>query len=298
MGPTASGKTELAVRLAETVAAEPASVDSMTVYRGMDIGTAKPVTSQLGGVPYHLIDLVEPSEAFSVAQFQKEAERARAGIEKRGRRMLLVGGSGLYYRAVVDRLKFPGTDPETRAELELEAAAVGADRLYRRLVDIDPVAAARIEPGNVRRTVRALEVAAITGRPFSDFARQWEQYPTQHVHVAGIRIASDVLDVRIRTRVGSMLEHGWLNEARTLMAGGLAGWLTASHAIGYAELAAHLEGRMTLEEAVDRTVRRAKELARRQMAWFRKDPRVRWFDAGEGGALEAADQVLAFFEKA
>ena len=293
VGPTASGKTEAGLALAQALRADVASCDSMLVYRGMDIGTAKPTAAQRASVPHHLLDLADPSERFTVARFQEEA---RDVLESS--RCVLVGGSGLYFRAVVDELRFPPEDPAVRAALEAEADALGADQLYARLADIDPVAAARIDPANVRRTIRALEVSTITGAPFSDFAAAWEVYDPSRVRVAGIRLASATLDTRVRGRVARMLESGWIDEVRDLMERGFGAWLTASQAIGYAELAAHLDGRLALDEAMERTVKRTKELARRQMAWFRRDPRVRWFDTGEGGAPEVVDDVAAYLEAA
>jgi tRNA dimethylallyltransferase len=298
VGPTASGKTEAGIRLAETLGAEILSVDSMLVYRGMDVGTAKPTAEQRARVPHHLLDLVEPSEPFSVAAFQAAARDAAQDVRRRGRRPLLVGGSGLYYRAVVDELQFPGTEPDVRHELEAEAEALGGDELYGRLRELDPVAASRIEPGNVRRTVRALEVAAITGRPFSSFAASWESYPDERVRVAGIRIAPEGLAERVERRVGDMLDAGWLDEVRILVAAGFGGWLTSSQAIGYAELARHLAGELSLEEAVATTVKRTRALARRQMAWFRRDPRIAWFEVGDGGAGEAVEPIRAYLEAA
>ena len=270
----------------------------MLVYRGMDVGTAKPTTADRARVRHHLIDLVEPSEPFSVAAFQREARVAIAGIEGRGARAILVGGSGLYLRAVVDDLEFPGTDPSTRAELERQASTLGAARMYERLTALDPVAAGRIEPGNVRRIVRALEVAAVTGRPFSTFAQGWGRYPEDAVKVAGVRMTRDVLIERIGRRVDAMLGGGWLDEVRTLVERGFGGWLTSSQAIGYAELARHLRGDMTLAEAVEATVKRTGNLARRQMAWFRRDPRIRWFDVGTEGAVQAIEPMRAYLEDA
>ncbi|MEP6759249.1 MAG: tRNA (adenosine(37)-N6)-dimethylallyltransferase MiaA [Actinomycetota bacterium] len=292
VGPTASGKTEAGIALAPALAAEIVSVDSMLVYRGMDIGTAKPTTEQRAALPHHLLDLAQPSERFTVARFQAEARRVLPRIAT----PLLVGGSGLYFRAIVDDLRFPPEDPAVRAALEAEADELGADELYRRLAETDPVAAERIDPGNVRRTVRALEVSAITGAPFSDFAAAWEVYDASRVRVAGIRIQAPVLDLRVRARVAGMLEAGWLREVRDLVDRGFGAWLTASQAIGYAELAAHLDGRLALDEAMTRTIKRTKELARRQQAWFRRDPRIEWFDAGEGGALDVVPDVQAFLE--
>jgi tRNA dimethylallyltransferase len=294
VGPTASGKTEAGIAIAEALGAEICSVDSMLVYRGMDLGTAKPTPAQRARVPHHLLDLAEPSERFSVARFQEAARQVMSHVS----RPLLVGGSGLYFRAVVDDLSFPPEDPGVRSALESEAATIGAARLYERLVTSDPVAAAKIEPGNLRRTIRALEVEALTGEPFSAFADAWERYDPSRVRVAGIRVDRMVLARRVRARVDAMLEAGWLEEVRGLVDRGLGGWLTSSQAIGYAELTAHLDGRLSLEEAVERTVKRTRELARRQEAWFRRDPRVRWFDAGEGGALEVVADVRSFLEAA
>ena len=296
VGPTASGKTEAGLAIAEALGAEIVSVDSMLVYRGMDVGTAKPTSDDRARVRHHLIDLVEPSEPFSVAAFQREARAAVGGIEGRGARVILVGGSGLYLRAVVDDLEFPGTDASTRSELELQASALGATRMYQRLAALDPVAAGRIEPGNVRRIVRALEVAAVTGRPFSTFGLAWERYPAEAVRAAGARMTRDVLMGRIGRRVEAMFEGGWLDEVRTLVGRGFGGWLTSSQAIGYAELARHLRGDMSLAEAVEAIVKRTGNLARRQMAWFRRDPRIRWFDVGEEGAGEAVELMRAYLE--
>jgi tRNA dimethylallyltransferase len=281
VGPTASGKTEAGVLAAEDLGAEIVSVDSTTVYRGMDVGTAKPTAEQRARVPHHLLDVAEPSEPFAVAAYQQLAREAIDGISDRGHPLLLVGGSGLYFRAIVDDLVFPPTDPGVRDGLEREAIAVGARTLHGRLAEMDPVAAERIEPDNVRRTVRALEVNEITGRPFSSFADAWERYPPAHVRAAGIEVPRPVLAERIERRVHRQLEDGLLDEVADLVRRGLDGWLTASQAIGYAEFARHLDGTLSLEEAVARTVKRTKALARRQLAWFRRDPRIRWFPAGD-----------------
>ena len=294
VGPTASGKTDAGIQLATRLGVDVASVDSMLVYRGMDVGTAKPTAEQQRALPHHLMDLAEPSERFTVARYQ----RAAHDLLHRVPDPLLVGGSGLYFRAVVDRLRFPPEDPAVRASLEAEADALGADGLYERLSAADPVGAARIDPANVRRTIRAREVSTITGAPFSDFAAAWEVYDPALVRVAGVRLATTTLDARVRARVAGMLEAGWIDEVRDLMDRGFGAWLTASQAIGYAELAAHLDGRLALDEAMERTVKRTKELARRQMAWFRRDPRVRWFDAGEKGAVEVVDAVATYLEAA
>jgi tRNA dimethylallyltransferase len=238
--------------------------------------------------------VVDPAEPFSVARFQTLAREALGVIRARGRRPLLVGGSGLYVRAVVDDLAFPGTDPWTRGLLECEAATLGPERMHARLVELDAEAAEKIDPRNVRRTVRALEVAALTGRPFSRFAEAWQRYPAGRVRAVGVRIPAPVLARRIEARVHRMVEEGLVGEVRLLLDRSLEPFLTFSQAIGYVEVAEHLGGRMSLDEAVHRTIRRTKALARRQMAWFRRDPRIQWFDAGAGGAAERVDDIERF----
>jgi tRNA dimethylallyltransferase len=296
VGPTASGKSEAAMALSRRLGAEIVSVDSMLVYRGMDVGTAKPTPAERTGVSHHLVDVAEPEEPFSVARYQQLARAVVDGIDARGLRVLLVGGSGLYFRAIVDELEFPATDPDARDELWAEAGVLGPDRLYERLAELDPVAAARIEPSNVRRTVRALEVAAVTGRPFSSYADRWARYPDERVRAAGIDVPREVLARRIEARVRAMVDAGLLDEVRELLDRGLFGWLTASRAIGYAEFARHLRGEMTLADASAQTVRRTKELARRQMVWYRRDPRIRWFPAGERGAIDVVDEVTEYLQ--
>jgi tRNA dimethylallyltransferase len=294
VGPTASGKTEAAIGVAEALGCEIVSIDSMLVYRGMDVGTAKPRPQELARVPHHLIDVAEPSEPFSVARFQDLGRAVLAQIRERGRRALLAGGSGLYFRAIVDELEFPGTDAAAREELERDAAALGPDALHARLADLDPVAAEKIEPENVRRTVRALEVAVVTGRRFSSFAEAWERFEPERVRAAGVDMSREVLARRIEERVLAMVDAGFVDEVRSLVEGGLGGWLTASQAIGYAELARHLAGELSLDEAVAGTVKRTKELARRQMVWFRRDPRIRWFPAGQEGAVAVVDELVGY----
>jgi tRNA dimethylallyltransferase len=291
VGPTASGKTEASLELARRVDAEVLVIDSMTVYRGMDVGTAKPSPEERAEVPHHLLDVAEPDEPFSVARFQGLAREALARVSERGRRPLLVGGSGLYYRAVVDELEFPGTDPGLRRHLETEGAVLGAERLHGRLRALDPDAAAKIDPENLRRTVRALEVVALTGRPFSSFATTWDRYPADRVRAAGVRLPADALRSRIETRARRMFAGGLAEEVERLLDLGFEPLLTASQAIGYLEMVQHLRGRLTRVEALERTVRRTRALARRQMAWFRRDPRIRWFDADERGAVAVVDEA-------
>jgi tRNA dimethylallyltransferase len=294
VGPTAVGKTEAGVLLAEALGAEIVSVDSTTIYRGMDVGTAKPSPELRARVPHHLVDVAEPEEAFTVARYQELAREAIQGIRARGRRVLLVGGSGLYFRAVVDDLVFPPTDPRVRAELEREASGRGALRLYERLRQLDPAAAAKIEPANVRRTIRALEVLELTGRRFSSFAQAWDRFPPGRVRAAGVAMPRPLLHRRIEERAWAQVRGGLVDEVRRLLERGLGRWLTASQAIGYAEIARHLAGEWSLEEAVARIVKRTKALARRQLAWFRRDPRVRWFEAGEEGAPALVEEIRRY----
>ncbi|HXY71047.1 MAG TPA: tRNA (adenosine(37)-N6)-dimethylallyltransferase MiaA [Actinomycetota bacterium] len=295
VGPTACGKTEASIPLARALGAEIVSIDSMVVYRGMDVGTAKPTPAERAAVPHHLLDVVDPAEPFSVAEFGRLAVCAIDDVRAGGALPLLVGGSGLYFRAVVDGLRFPATEPETRGLLEAEASALGPDAMYRRLAELDPVAAGRIEPSNVRRTVRALEVAGVTGRAFSTFAADWERYPAEHVRAAGIEVPRAVLHERIERRVSAMMPGLLAETARLVETGsGPRRFITSTQAIGYAEALGCLEGRLSVEEAAARTTRRTKALARRQLAWFRRDPRIRWFPVGQVGAIGALDGLIRY----
>ncbi|HUY20873.1 MAG TPA: tRNA (adenosine(37)-N6)-dimethylallyltransferase MiaA [Acidimicrobiales bacterium] len=280
VGPTASGKSALALDLARRrPEAELVSVDSMGVYRGMDIGTAKPTAAERAEVPYHLLDLVGPDEEFTVRRFQDAARAALTAIEGRGHRALLVGGTGLYLRAVVDRLAVPGRWPAVAAELREEADRPGGlERLYARLAALDPVAAARTEPGNDRRVVRALEVTLGSGRPFSSFGPGLEAYPPTPFVLVGVRPDAASLDARIEARFRRLLDDGLLEEVRALsrLPGGLS--RTARQALGYRELLAHVEHGVPLDQAVDEAIRRTRAFARRQWAWFRRDPRIHWLD--------------------
>jgi tRNA dimethylallyltransferase len=296
VGPTASGKSEAAIEIAAAMNAEIVSVDSMLVYRGMDVGTAKPTQTQRSLVPHHLLDVAEPTERFTVARYQELGREVLGRVATAGRRSLLTGGSGLYYRALVDDLVFPPEDPEARTDLEREALVLGAEGLYRRLAIVDPAAAAKMTPRNGRRIVRALEVMAATGERFSSFSAAWDRYPAERVRAAGVRMPPEALRSRIQARIGAMLAAGWVAEVRGLMERGFGGWLTATQAIGYSELARHLEGRLSLEEAVGQTVKRTWNLARRQAAWFGRDPRIRWFDVDEAGASRAVGAMLAHLE--
>ena len=291
VGPTASGKTEAGALVSARLDGEVVACDSMTIYRGMDVGTAKPTEEERSLVPHHLIDVAGPTEPFSVARYQELARQAIAGIRERGHLPILVGGTGLYFRAVVDALEIPGTDRTLRGAIELEGRAIGPPRLHARLAAFDPEAAVKIDPENLRRTVRALEVAALTGRLFSSFAGAWERYPPERVVAAGVRLAPEALRARIEVRVRAQYEGGLVEEVRGLVERGFEPLLTASQAIGYLEVVGYLEGRHSLDEAAEATARRTKALARRQMAWFRRDPRIRWFEAGAEGAAGIADDL-------
>lgn len=255
------------------------SVDSMCVYRDMDIGTAKASRRDRAEVPYHLVDLVSPDEEFTLGRFQLAARRVLQDIETRGGRALLVGGTGLYLRAVIDRLSVPGRYPEVAAALEVEAHAPGgAQRLHSRLAGLDPTAAARMEPTNIRRVVRALEVTLGSGRPFSSFGPGLDAYPPTPFTLVGIRFDPAVHDALIDERFERLLETGFLEEVRGLARRPEGLSRTARQALGYRELLAHVEQGVPLQRAVEEAKRRTRAFARRQWAWFRRDPRIVWLD--------------------
>ena len=275
VGATATGKSALALELARTSPdIEIVSVDSMQVYRGMDIGTAKPNAAERAAVPHHCLDLVDPAEEFSLTQFQEAVERAVADIEARGSRALLVGGTGLYVRAIVDALDIPGRFPDVRAELESQADTAA---LHRRLASLDPVAAARMEPTNRRRVIRALEVTVGSGRPFSSHGPGLEAYPATRFDQFGLSMDRALIDQRIAERYAAQMEAGFLDEVRTLAKAGLGP--TARQALGYRELLTHIEDDVALDVALEGAIRRTRRFARRQERWFRRDPRIRWIDA-------------------
>jgi tRNA dimethylallyltransferase len=296
VGPTASGKSALALGLARRDrSTEVVSVDSMQVYRGMDIGTAKPSAAERARVRHHLIDLVEPDHDFSVAEFQRHYERVRSELAEADRRAILVGGTGLYHRVVIDRLTLPGEWPELRTRLEAEAASSGPEALHARLRALDPVAADRMEPTNTRRVVRALEVTMGSGRPFSSFGPGLDAHPPSEVVQIGLRWDRDRLADRISERVRAMIDDGLVDEVRGLAAGGLS--RTAGQALGYREILDHLVGACTLDEAIATTVLRTRQFAVRQLRWFRRDPRVRWVDVVEDPVAEAAPVIAAALER-
>lgn len=298
IGATASGKTSLAVGLAQRLTelgrpAEIVNADSMLVYRGMNIGTAKPDEHERAGVPHHLIDILEIDQTASVAEFQLLAREAIADCRRRGVVPVLVGGSALYVRAIVDAFEFPGTDPRLRARLEAELERLGPQELHRRLTDLDPEAAAVILPGNGRRIVRALEVIELTGRPFSANLPQ-RTYALPGVVQIGLDLPREVLDERIAQRVQRMWAAGLVAEVRDLERRGLRDGLTASRALGYRQVLQFLDGEYDEQEAIRRTITQTRRFARKQDSWFRRDDRIRWLDAQADDLL---DQALAIISR-
>ncbi|WP_426595323.1 tRNA (adenosine(37)-N6)-dimethylallyltransferase MiaA [Cellulomonas sp. McL0617] len=284
VGPTATGKSDLALALAQALGGEVVNADAMQLYRGMDIGTAKVPLDERRGIPHHLLDVLDPHEDASVADYQARARTAFDQIEARGHRAVAVGGSGLYVRALLDHMDFPGTDAQVRAALEERVEAEGARALHAELAAADPVAAEGIGPRNARRIVRALEVIALTGRKYS------ASLP-QHVYeVPAVQIGLDcdraVLDDRIAGRVERMRNAGLVDEVEALLASGLG--RTASRAVGYAEILAMLRGELGEDEAFEAIAAGTRRLARKQMGWFGRDPRVHWLDAQDPGLVERA----------
>ncbi len=275
VGATAAGKTGLSLDLATALDGEVVNTDAMQLYRGMDVGTAKLPVSQRRGVTHHLLDRLEITQAASVAEFQGWARDTIAGLRTRGRTPVLVGGSALYTRAVLDRFEFPGTDESVRAGLQAQADEIGVAALFDRLQRLDPAAAASIEPANTRRVVRALEVIELTGRPFSATLPVLEYRDPDTVQI-GVDIDRPTLDARIAQRVGEMFADGFVAEVERLLSAGLEQARTASRAIGYPEVTAMLRGELTEDEARERTIIATRRFARRQDAWFRKDPRIVW----------------------
>jgi tRNA dimethylallyltransferase len=292
VGPTATGKSDLAIELALRLGGEVVNVDSMQLYRGMDIGTAKLAPEARRGVPHHLLDIWDVTETASVAEYQRQAAGVIDGILARGKVPVLAGGSGLYVRAALGDLDFPGTDDEVRARLAAELAAVGTEPLYARLAAADPVAAAAILPSNGRRIVRALEVVEITGQPFSATMPAYDRAGDQgrpSIQVA-IRLPRPDLDRRIGHRVDEMFAGGFEGEVRDLATHrGLRAGKTASRALGYQQVLRYLDGDWTLDQAREETARSTRRFARRQESWFRRDPRVTWLDAGDDLLDRAAD---------
>jgi tRNA dimethylallyltransferase len=290
VGPTATGKTALAVALAHRLGGEVVNADSMQLYRGMDIGTAKPDPAERDGVPHHLLDLWHVRQAASVAEYRQLARAEIDRLRATGTAPLLVGGSGLYVRAVLDELDFPGTDAALRARLEEELTTVGPAALHERLAGLDPAAAAAVLPSNGRRIVRALEVIELTGGPFR------AQLPEPRPHYPSVVIGLDrepaELDERVAARVDRMWAAGFVDEVAALAAEGLRDGPTASRALGYAQVLAQFDGELSPEEARERTVTTTRRFVRRQRSWFRRDATTSWVEAGRPDLVDAVTAVI------
>ena len=292
VGATSAGKSALALDLAERLGGEIVNTDSMQVYRGMDIGTAKLAPRHRRGITHHLMDVLAVTEAATVAQFQGWARDVVDDCHERGVTPVLVGGSALYVRAILDEFEFPGTDPEVRARLEEELVAVGAEAMYARLVEIDPAAAVRMLPQNGRRVVRALEVIELTGQPWTP------SLPDPVYHYAGaVQIGVDIdratLDRRIEERVEQMWADGFVDEVRELTEQGLREGRTAYRALGYQQVVAFLDGDISEDQAREQTINRTRRFARRQDGWFRKDPRVTWVAYDDPARVEKALDAIS-----
>ncbi|MFB4311075.1 tRNA (adenosine(37)-N6)-dimethylallyltransferase MiaA [Actinomadura sp. GTD37] len=294
VGATAAGKSDLAVELALRLDGEAVNADSMQLYRGMDVGTAKLTAAEMRGVPHHLLDVWDVTRTASVAEYQRLAADVIADVRGRGRLPVLVGGSGLYVRAALDHLEFPGTDPAVRARLDADLARLGPGALHDRLRELDPAAADAILPSNGRRIVRALEVVEITGRPFTATLPE-HRYRYGSALQIGVSVPREALDERIALRVERMWDAGLVDEVRELEKRGLRDGLTAGRALGYAQVLRFLAGEWTQERAKEETIRTTRRFARRQESWFRRDPRVQWLPYD---APDLAGRALAMIAEA
>ena len=291
-GPTGTGKSELAVALAERLDGEVVNADSMQLYRGMDIGTAKLTVEERRGIPHHLLDVLHVTDTASVARFQIEARHVIEAALARGRTPVLVGGSGLYIQAVIDEIAFPATDLAVRARIEGDLVAVGSEALWERLRRLDPDAARAIEPRNGRRIVRALEVIEVTGERFE------ATFPTPgRPRYAAALFCLDrdtaALDARLAARVRAMMSAGFLAEVRALDAAGLRRGVTARRALGYRQMLDVLDGTATERAAIEATIAATRRYVRRQRSWFRRDPRYRWLDAADPDVARDAARLAA-----
>ncbi len=298
VGPTAVGKTRVALEAARALGGELISADSMAVYRGLDIGTAKPTLAERGGVPCHLIDVVEPTETFSAAAFRDLAKSVIAECRSRNALPVIAGGTGFYVRALLDGLGLAGVpaDPAVRHELRLQAERLGTKHLYERLVVVDPVSARRIHPNDAVRIVRALEVWQVSGRTLTQIAEEESRTrkPLPAVRI-GLRMDVRVLDQRINERVDAMFGAGLVDEVGNVLARGVDPDAPGLRGLGYKEVVSYLRGMITLPECVDMVKRNTRRYARRQMTWFRADRAIQWFDVTERTASEIANQVVAVY---
>jgi len=293
VGTTASGKSSLAIELARCRPnIEIISIDSMAIYKGMNIGTATPTIAEQEEIPHHVINIVDPSDEFALPLFQSAVEKALREISDRGNRAVLVGGTGLHVRAVVDRFEIPPRFLSIRDEIE---SIPETSFLYRKLKDLDPTAATKIEPGNRRRIVRALEVTLGTGRPFSSFGPGLDVYPPSPFTQIGIRIPRDLNDLRIAERYKRQIEDGFVEEVGNLVSDGRKLSKTASQALGYKQIISYIDGENTLEEAIDSAISSTRRFARRQEKWFRRDPRIHWMDV-KNDSLELLEEVIKVFD--
>jgi tRNA dimethylallyltransferase len=287
LGATAVGKTQLSLDLAESIDAEIVNADSMQLYRGMDIGTAKVPMSERRGIPHHMLDVLGVTDLANVSDYQIMARQVINDIHERGKQSVLVGGSGLFIQAVLEDLNFPANDPEVRSQLNAEAEQLGTARMYSRLQELDPQAAANVSPNNLRRIVRALEVLEITGKaPNTSLSKLPDVYRSVRI---GLRRPRDVLGQRIRARVELMWEQGFADEVAQLDKQGLRSGLTAGKALGYAQMLEALDGVVTMDEAAENTVVATRKFAKRQDSWFGRDDSIVWLDA----AATSVEDVLA-----
>jgi tRNA dimethylallyltransferase len=280
-GPTATGKSDLAIEVAERFDGEIINADSMQLYKGMDIGTAKLTEVERRGIPHHLLDILSVNQDASVASFQGLARSAIEDIQGRNKVAIVVGGTGLYIKSIVDEMNFPETDPDLRAQLESEAELLGAAELYSRLRLLDPEAAAAIEPANTRRIIRALEVIEVTGKPFSaNLPSDTSLRFPDALHI-GLAMERTSLAPRIEARVHRMFEHGLVGEVERLISEGLLEGTTAQRAIGYAQGISLINGQISKEQAIEETIVATRQYVRRQETWFKRDLRIQWIGEGE-----------------
>jgi len=295
-GPTATGKSEVAVHVAGAIGGEIVSADSMLVYRHMDIGTAKPTREEMRGIPHHLIDIVEPDQGYSVAIYQKQAREVIADIQARGRLPVLTGGTGLYIRSVIDHYEFTGAcrDESLRVKLLKEAQSKGFESLHLRLAEVDRQSAIKLHPRDVRRVIRALEVYYLTGKPLSSYQKtKKSDEPIYNLVIFGLTMDREKLYQRIEQRVEEMIRAGLVEEVQKLLDAGYGPGLTSMQGLGYKEIISYLTGEVTLPEAVELLKKNTRRFAKRQLTWFRSDGRIKWLVVDPPGGLQAAAQEIA-----
>ena len=290
-GATATGKSDLAVALAQEIDAEIINADSMQLYKGMDIGTAKITMEERKGIAHHLMDLLDVTQDANVAWYQENARAAISEIHARGKNVIIVGGTGLYIKAILDELNFPDTDPVVRAALELEFATQGIGPLFERLEKLDPAAALAIDKANSRRVIRALEVIKITGKPFTANLPREESSRYPHAQQFGLVMDRELLSERISNRVDRMWEQGLVAEVEKLMVAGITQGVTAQRALGYAQVIAQIEGKVTEEEAQEETKRATRQYARRQETWFSRDERITWISPSQNALQRILESI-------